>query len=46
MAEVTSSGEVYDIPDIHSLSIPERKRSLGDVLECTLWQGFDGLLLQ
>jgi hypothetical protein len=39
MAEISSSGELYDIPDILSLSIPKRKKSLGDRsgLEAGAW---------
>jgi hypothetical protein len=46
MAEISSSGELRDGPDIRSLSIPKRKKSLGINLDCQLEQGFDGLLLQ
>jgi hypothetical protein len=30
MAEISSSGELYDVPDIDSLSVPKRKKSLRD----------------
>jgi hypothetical protein len=46
MAEISLSGELYDVPDIRSLSIHERKKSLGDRSGLYAGQGFDGLLLQ
>jgi hypothetical protein len=30
MAEISSSDELYDVPDIRSLSIPKRRKTLED----------------
>jgi hypothetical protein len=46
IAEISSSGELYNISDIRFLSIPKRKKYSEMDLDCKLGHKIDGLLLQ